>query len=232
MTETKTCKRCGEAKPPTEFYRTDAIRGYLRTNCKQCDRGTARRYYQENPEYAERVRGVSRGGKPAPIANEPRSAPRSIEERRAAKAAYMRQYMANRPEKRASASVRSKIWAANHPDRYENRRDYILQWHKDNPVPRERKRRNERKSLYGLTEGEYAELLLWQGGACALCGSEHSGRKRPPEKWGRGVLAIDHCHKTDRVRGLLCHPCNARLGSYEWLLDTIGIERLKEYLQP
>jgi hypothetical protein len=55
---------------------------------------------------------------------------------------------------------------------------------------------------YRLTEDEYAIILAHQRGACAGCG-------RPP---GPIRLAVDHCHKTGRIRGLLCWLCNRALG--------------------
>jgi hypothetical protein len=45
-------------------------------------------------------------------------------------------------------------------------------------------------------------MLARQGGACAIC-------KQPPT---RRPLFVDHCHTTGKVRGLLCHGCNAALG--------------------
>lgn len=44
-----------------------------------------------------------------------------------------------------------------------------------------------------------------QGGACAIC--------REPER-ARRFLSIDHCHKTGRVRGLLCVRCNLGIGHF------------------
>ena len=47
-------------------------------------------------------------------------------------------------------------------------------------------------------------LYLHQENRCAICGvkEDDCGKK----------LALDHCHKTDRVRGLLCTNCNILLG--------------------
>lgn len=55
---------------------------------------------------------------------------------------------------------------------------------------------------YGLSLDEYLVLRDSQGNACAICG-KNAGEKR---------LAVDHCHDTGRVRGLLCNNCNAALG--------------------
>jgi hypothetical protein len=61
---------------------------------------------------------------------------------------------------------------------------------------------------YRLTPEEYAAMLEAQGGVCAIC-------ERPERavRDGQAVrLAVDHCHTTDRVRGLLCAACNRALG--------------------
>lgn len=54
---------------------------------------------------------------------------------------------------------------------------------------------------YGITEAEYDDLLDAQGGRCAIC------RKPPKTK----SLAVDHDHRTGRIRGLLCSFCNYNL---------------------
>lgn len=61
------------------------------------------------------------------------------------------------------------------------------------------------KTTYGITPEEYEELLEKQNHACALCNNERSGPMRIR-------LAIDHCHETGRIRGLLCQRCNWAIG--------------------
>lgn len=56
------------------------------------------------------------------------------------------------------------------------------------------------KQKYGLTKEEYASLLSRQNFLCAICKSECK------------KLHVDHCHVTNRVRGLLCPQCNTGLG--------------------
>jgi len=60
---------------------------------------------------------------------------------------------------------------------------------------------------YGITTEQYEELFQDQGGVCAICGG-------PPDAWRAGIerLAIDHCHATGDIRGLLCNTCNAGMG--------------------
>lgn len=230
--ETKECKKCGVEKPITDFNLTNSARGHVYSYCKVCGREVAREYYHSHPEHAERVRRRSR----AVVAFEqleptkPR-AKKTPEEKRAAHAAYMRDYTAKHPEVRQASNARAKQWHVDHPETYQKRREYILQWHKDHPVPGDRKRRNTIRHLYGLTADDYQRLFDNQGGRCALCGTTDGGKKTLSWKWGIGTLSIDHCHKTGRVRGLLCHLCNIRLGFHENLMDAIGETRIKDYLK-
>lgn len=55
--------------------------------------------------------------------------------------------------------------------------------------------------LYGISREEYLLLFEKQNGLCAIC-CRDIDRK----------LCVDHCHKTKKVRGLLCHNCNRALG--------------------
>jgi hypothetical protein len=60
---------------------------------------------------------------------------------------------------------------------------------------------------YGLTAKEYLSMKKEQGSRCKICGkSEYENGKK---------LAIDHCHKTKTVRGLLCDKCNRGIGFLE-----------------
>lgn len=60
---------------------------------------------------------------------------------------------------------------------------------------------------YGLTLEQYDQMLIDQGGACKICRT-----KDDSGPWGR--FAVDHCHKTGKVRGLLCAKCNKGLGQF------------------
>jgi hypothetical protein len=77
---------------------------------------------------------------------------------------------------------------------------------------------------YGLTKEDYEAILQEQGGACFIC------RRTPYEIRPRRFLAVDHCHKTGRIRGLLCYSCNHRLIGY-LIKDNIQMaRRLVKYL--
>lgn len=68
------------------------------------------------------------------------------------------------------------------------------------------------KARYNITLDEYNQMFINQEGKCKICFKHQS--ELPT------ALCVDHCHTTDKVRGLLCKPCNLILGNAN---DTIEI---------
>lgn len=63
------------------------------------------------------------------------------------------------------------------------------------------------KRRYGLTLEQYEAMLKEQNNVCAVCGvDKHYGNRKR--------LYVDHCHKTKKIRGLLCYRCNTGLASF------------------
>lgn len=75
-------------------------------------------------------------------------------------------------------------------------------------------KKNYRKYQYwlkhGITHLQYDLMAKAQNKLCIICGQ--------PEVLENSVsgkilsLAVDHCHKTGKIRGLLCTNCNLMLG--------------------
>lgn len=61
---------------------------------------------------------------------------------------------------------------------------------------------------YGISHAEYNQMLFKQSFACAIC-------EAPRNDETQKFLAVDHCHKTGKVRGLLCTKCNQGLGMFK-----------------
>ena len=120
-------------------------------------------------------------------------------------------YAAN-PEAFAAAT---RKWSKTHP---EQRNATKRAWYANN---KRKHKSTVLKSAYGITLAQYETLLDTQGGVCAICKTSTNGN------CGR-KLYVDHCHKTGKVRGLLCGRCNSILGfvddSPDWL------EKAKAYL--
>ena len=72
------------------------------------------------------------------------------------------------------------------------------------------------RSKYNLNPDEYLEMEEQQGGLCAICETSTE-------------LHVDHCHTTDKIRGLLCFNCNAGLGAFKD--NSEYLDRAKTYLK-
>lgn len=73
---------------------------------------------------------------------------------------------------------------------------------------------------FGITKDDYAGMVVAQGSKCAICGTFHEYA---------AALAVDHCHSTGKVRGLLCRSCNTALG---FLKDDVALLRAAiDYLE-
>lgn len=125
-------------------------------------------------------------------------------------------FLAKQSNSRAcSKTCQKKVWYAEHREEEKARVDA---YDKENPL----KRKGIKLKRYGLTVEEYYKLYTQQNNVCKIC-------KRPCAT-GR-ELSVDHCHKTGKVRGLLCSKCNSALGGFEDNIEVIlvAIEYLKEY---
>ena len=81
-------------------------------------------------------------------------------------------------------------------------------------------RRKHLKNNYGLTVEKFNQMYADQNGRCAICGVSSDVERN---------LAVDHDHKTGKVRGLLCVFCNTLTGYVE--KQPKRIKRVKEYLK-
>lgn len=117
----------------------------------------------------------------------------SVEERKRKNREKMARW---REANRERYNARMREWYHNNPEKAKeknakrcnyDRRDWIL------------------RNKYGITLHDYNTMLAAQGGVCAIC-------KSPPKK---NALAVDHCHKTDKIRKLLCCVCNTTVGKEE-----------------
>jgi hypothetical protein len=78
---------------------------------------------------------------------------------------------------------------------------------------------------YKLTKDQYYQMLEQQNYRCLICLEEEKIQQN-----GRKLnLAVDHCHKTGQVRGLLCASCNTSLGKFN---DDISLlQKAIDYLR-
>lgn len=89
-----------------------------------------------------------------------------------------------------------------------------------------RRKKNSLTQKFGINYDQYTQMLKDHNEVCAICGNK--------DRNGR-ALAVDHCHTTNKVRGLLCTDCNTALGLFKDSKDllTAAIEYLgREYIVP
>lgn len=91
-----------------------------------------------------------------------------------------------------------------------------------NVTPRERRHAAKLKHWYGLSVCQFDELLDRQGQRCALCGE-------PFDNTPSGSAAIDHCHVTGIIRGVVHQRCNRGLGHFED--NPVRLEQAALYLR-
>lgn len=149
------------------------------------------------------------------------------DEQRQKQREQMRKWRAANPEKaRTYSREYARKYLAIHKDRINKQRRAI---YSSNPEPKRARDREYKKNhpyidkqrnlrKYGLTISQFNEILLKQGGVCAICGSDTPNHKKG---W-----AVDHCHNTNKVRGILCYGCNVGLGHFkddiEKLLNAVS----------
>jgi hypothetical protein len=124
------------------------------------------------------------------------------------------------------------------PEYAERQRENRRKWGRENPIKvvlsqfnyRDRRkldpelivkdRRNQRNSAlkkkFGITIEDYEKLYNQQEGKCLIC-----------ERFFK-VLDVDHNHKTEEIRGLLCRACNTLVGQVECRRQEIN--KIIEYL--
>lgn len=86
------------------------------------------------------------------------------------------------------------------PER-ERRAAYARDWRVKNPFLA---KNAYLKKRFGINIEQYQEMLEAQGGGCAICGGKDENYS----------LAVDHCHATGRIRGLLHSKCNQGIGLF------------------
>lgn len=94
---------------------------------------------------------------------------------------------------------------------------YHKQWynkHKNKKSFLRQRSSSHYKRKYGISLEDYEVLYKKQNGKCFLCNKKGF---KPTQLRGRGnmsFLVVDHCHKNNKIRKLLCQECNRGLGLF------------------
>lgn len=192
--DSRQCTKCAVEKPLSEFSKAPRGKYGVKASCKACDAARHAELHPPQPrkprdEEAERARYAARWSEPKQCTKCSEVKDRSeFHKSRDGKYGPIL-----KPTCKLCDAAQARQWFADNSERAsENRRRWNLQ------------------NTYGLSVAEYNALLREQGGVCAVCG------KGEPNAHGRTGkqfrLAVDHCHETGAVRGLLCQKCNRAIG--------------------
>jgi len=211
VTTQKICNACHQKKDAQrDFYARGDGR---RTTCKSCD--DARKKKNDTDERRQRRNAlVSKNY-------------RESEEVRRKKLERDRQWREQHPNLRSYMNDAARRHYRRHR---EQKQEQGRQKYRSNPERGRRQALLRVYKKYGISEIDFEKLLQQQAGVCALC-------LQPERRNVRGRvtrLAVDHCHQTGRVRGLLCSHCNSKLTMFEELVRLFGfdnaVERIRKYL--
>lgn len=99
--------------------------------------------------------------------------------------------------------------------------EYCKRWRDKNKAKvSEMNRAYSLRRFYKMTVEQFEQLLASQGNRCAICETTDPGPKN---------FHVDHDHKTDRIRGILCNNCNRGIG---YLKDSAEVlQKAVEYLK-
>ena len=86
---------------------------------------------------------------------------------------------------------------------------------------RENTKFHQLKFSTGVDKKLYFDLLSLQNNKCAICETEFGTTNKK--------FSVDHCHKTNLIRGLLCVRCNFGIGYF--LDDILSLQNAIKYLQ-
>jgi hypothetical protein len=203
MTTEKLCPKCEEIKLASQFYkvatRTDGLSGY----CRTCQLRDAKSRYSPHPRWR-----APEGQKYCPKCD----TTKDLEAFGNNRAQF------DGKQNYCKPCCVATVTASRHKDPTSHRRSSKA-WREANP---ERNKDNHAKWRYGLEHGSYAEMLAQQNGKCAICFTDKPGKNLER-------FAIDHCHKSNVVRGLLCENCNRAIGLLKE--DTDIIESAIKYIK-
>lgn len=163
------------------------------------------KWYLENRERVSEMKKTDRQDNPDKYTTqEQRRYGRDKEKRKA----YQKQLRTD-PEKRAKLNEAAKEY-------YNENKDVINRKSRENRIANRTKvleyeYNYQLNRKYGIDLTEYNNMLIAQSNKCAICSVSYDEER----------LAVDHCHDSGKIRGLLCMKCNTALGSFKDSIDIL-----------
>ena len=110
----------------------------------------------------------------------------------------MKKYYKDHPEYREEVKKRTR-------QRRENNPEERKKWDKKYNHSGNNKKKIQLKYRYNLSYEDWLRMWEGQDGKCVICGESFT---KPSDS------RVDHNHKTNKIRGLLCNKCNLGIGCF------------------
>ena len=94
---------------------------------------------------------------------------------------------------------------------------YMREFRKRNP---DACKRSDLKKKYGISLEQFNEMKNSQQHVCAICKQPETAIDHRTKKFRD--LAVDHCHTSGEIRGLLCTRCNTAIGLLQDDVDLLA----------
>lgn len=201
--ETKICTHCGTLKELSEYYCSNKEQNTFQSHCKKCDNLRKTKYLrQKSKELNKKERQLTlvskelreKGLKRCPLCKEVKPL-ESFYTAGNSNGGYA-----------SHCIVCSDLLRRTNPKLQENRKE---SYRRDKDILRDKKL----KKQFGISLLEYNQILNSQNNTCAICQEIEKNKS----------LAVDHCHITRKIRGLLCTKCNLGLGMFQENINLLQI---------
>lgn len=148
---------------------------------------------------------------------------RRLQARGLCNSCYSKQLMKENPEYKSRQMINATKWRIKNPDKVRQHLE-TRRTKEQLPIIAEKLKHEKFIRLlankYKLTFDQWSAFMSAQAGRCKLCYAEPAIGKK---------LHVDHCHRTGRVRGLVCFRCN-------WYLSLVDkdikiLDRIYNYVK-
>lgn len=197
----KTCLVCNQIIPITNYHKNKAIKDGFRNQCKSCVKDK-QRIYESN----------LRQRKQFPVLKEKFCPNCKITKT----VSFFRKDLGRKDGFQSNCKICVDKWHNTPENKSKHSKNALIRWHNKTPIE---KYSANLKRFFNMSIDDYVKMFEFQKGKCGICKTEH-------KPFG---LVVDHCHKTGKVRGLLCSKCNSAIGMLGD--DFKDVKRACDYLK-
>lgn len=117
----------------------------------------------------------------------------------------------SKPEQKARQQAYNKAYRLKNKEKIKE----IKLRFKESPNFKNKSKNSRLKNRFNITFDQFNSMLIEQNYVCKICKKSETAVYKYKGQIKTKDLAVDHCHVTNKVRGLLCSNCNRALGHFK-----------------